>query len=134
MPVPTEAPTATPALEPTATPEPTAAPVPTATPAPEPPESPVLAELAPLGDNLLWAAHYDNATGQWSVYDPSGTFSPEMLPLPPGQSAEGITSFLSINRLVPGQIYSLMVREDQTAVLGGVSRTLRGGTINLFRW
>ena len=87
-----------------------------------------------MGDNLLWVAHYDNATGQWAVYDPSGTFSPEVLPLPPGQAAENVTSFSSITRLVPGQIYSLMVREDQTAVLGGVSRTFRGGIIALFIW
>ena len=87
-----------------------------------------------MGDNLLWVAHYDNASGQWSVYDPSGTFSLEMLPLPPGQSADDATPLSSITSLVSGQIYSLMVSEDQTAVLGGVSHSLRGGVIYLFSW
>ena len=41
---------------------------------------PVAAALAPLGDNLLWVAHHDNATGTWSLYDPSGTFALSELP------------------------------------------------------
>ena len=50
---------------------------------------PVAAALAPLGSNLLWVAHLDNTTKQWSVYDtkqwfvydPSGSFfSPDFSP------------------------------------------------------
>ena len=131
-PQPSPEPTAAPTPDPTAapTPDPTATPEPTETPAttePEPMEDPVAADLAALGDNLLWVAHYDNATGEWSIYDPSGTLSPEMLPLPPGQSTENLGPLATITRLVPGKIYWLNVKEAQTAVLGGKSRTLGAG-------
>ena len=133
-PVPTPAPTATPVpapteaptVAPTPEPEPTAAPEPTATPEPEPVENPVAADLAPLGDNLLWVAHFDNATKEWSVYDPSGTFSPDLLPLV-GQDVPDASAIGELSALVPRQIYWLMVSDAQTAVLGGVSRNLVSG-------
>lgn len=122
VPVPTEAPT----VAPTPEPEPTAKPEPTATPEPELTENPVAADLAPLGDNLLWVAHFDNRTKEWSVYDPSGTFSPDSLPLV-GQDVPDASSIGELSALVPRQIYWLMVGDAQTAVLGGVSRTLVSG-------
>ena len=122
VPAPTEAPT----VAPTPEPEPTAAPEPTATPEPEPVENPVAADLAPLGDNLLWVAHFDNATKEWSVYDPSGTFSPDLLPLV-GQDVPDASAIGELSALVPRQIYWLMVSDAQTAVLGGVSRNLVSG-------
>ena len=131
-PVPTPAPTATPVPVPTEaptvepTPEPTDTPEPTATPEPEPVENPVAADLAPLGNNLLWVAHFDNATKEWSVYDPSGTFSPDLLPLV-GQDVPDASAIGELSALVPRQIYWLMVSDAQTAVLGGVSRNLVSG-------
>lgn len=125
MPVPTEAPPATPTPEP----DPTATPEPTARTEPEPAENPVSADLAPLGDNLLWVAHFENSTKEWSVYDPSGTFSPDMLPLA-GQEIPDASDIGELSALVvssPKQIYWLMVSESQTAVLGGLSRNLVSG-------
>ena len=49
-------------------------------------------------------------------------------------SLRGLTSLPFIVRLFPGQIYWLMVKETQTAVLGGISRTLNAGTINAVVW
>ena len=121
-PVPTEVPTSTPTPEP----EPTATLEPTATPEPEPAENPVAAHLAPLRDNLLWVAHFDNETKEWAVYDPSGTFSPDLLPLV-GQDVPDASSIGELSVLVPRQIYWLMVSDAQTAVLGGVSRNLVSG-------
>ena len=143
-PEPTEAPTATP--EPTSAPEPTATTVPTATPepteeptaTPEPtaapatpaptaaPANPVVGDLAPLGSNLLWVAHFSNETKEWSVYDPSGAFEPGQLPLA-GQEAPDASDIRELSALMPGQIYSFMMDEAQNAELGGVSRSLPAG-------
>lgn len=126
-PIPTEAPTSTPeptaTPEPTETPEPTAAPQPTATtaPAPEPAGDSIASDLAPLGGNLQWVAHFSNSTKEWSVYDPSGTFSPELLPLA-GQDVPDASDINSLTELTPKQIYWVMLNEAQSAVLGGVSR------------
>ena len=128
-PVPTEAPTSTPeptdAPEPTHTPEPTETPQPTATtaPTPEPAGDSIVSDLAPLGGNLQWVAHFSNSTKEWSVYDPSGTFSPEMLPLA-GQDVPDASEINSLTVLAPRQIYWLMLNEAQSAVLGGASRNL----------
>ena len=91
-------------------------------PSPEAPEDPVATELAPLGDNLLWVAHFSNKTKNWSVYDPSGTFSPEMLPLA-GQDVPDASEIDEISGLVSRQIYWVMLSEAQGAVLAGVSRS-----------
>ena len=147
-PTPAPAPTSTPVLEPTATHEPAAPPTPepdpTTTPtqaptpdpeptnapttAPEPaateaPALPIAADLAPLGDNLLFVAYFDGATQTWSVYDASGTFSPDQLPLPPGQTTPDAADIGEITELVLGEIYTFLMREGQTAVLNGTSMT-----------
>ena len=94
---------------------------------------PVAAALAPLGDNLLWVAHYDNPTGQWSVYDPSGTSSPDSLPLPPGQSAPSPSSIGALTHVVPRKVYWMNISRDATVTLGGTARTLTAG-INSVSW
>ena len=121
-PTPAPEPTATPEPEPTATPEPepTATPQPTNTPAPTPeptaePELSIALDLAPLGDNLRFVAYLDRATQKWFVYDAAGDFSPEDLPLPPMTKAPDPSEISSLTELVPGQIYSFVVYEQQTA-------------------
>ena len=117
-PEPTEAPTNTP--EPTATPEPTNTP----TPEPAPVGDPIVADLAPLGDNLLWVAYFNNATKVWSVYDPSGSFSADALgPISP-QGVPDSSDILELKELVKGNLYWFVLKEAQTAVLGGTSRSL----------
>ena len=88
---------------------------------------PVAIVLAPLGDNLLWVAHYDNPTATWSVYDPSDTFSPSELPFPGGADSGPIGD---LTHMVHGAIYWIKVIEEQTVTLGGVPVTLDAG-VNL---
>ena len=123
-------PTVEPTAEPTATPEPTEAP--TVAPTPAPSLDPVAAELAPLGDNLMWVSHYDNATQQLSVYDPSGTFSPEFV-LPPGQEPPDASEIALLTNLTPGQIYFISVEQEQTVDLRGNRVFLREG-ITFILW
>ena len=136
-PEPTAAPTATavPTESPTNTPAPTATPRPANTPTPEPApaEDPIAADFAPLGNNLLSVATYDNATASWSVYDPSGTFSLDQLKGMPAPPPEDLSSVRELTSVESGKIYFVWVREGQTAVLGGKSRTLNAG-FNLFGW
>ena len=127
---PTATPTVAPTAEPTATPEATEAP--TVAPTPAPPIDPVAAELAPLGDNLLWVSHYDNATQRLSVYDPSGTFSPEFV-LPPGQEPPDASEIAALTNLTPGQIYFLSVEQEQTVDLRGNKVSLVKG-VNFLLW
>ena len=82
--------------------------------------------MAPLGDNLLWVAHYDNSTQRLSVYDPSGTFSPEMV-LPPGQEPADASEIATLTSLMPGQIYFLSVEQSQTVDLRGNPFTFNKG-------
>ncbi len=42
--------------------------------------SPIVNTLSPLAGNLQWVAYFDNATKSWSLYDPTGTFNPGLLP------------------------------------------------------
>ena len=126
----TPEPTVAPTAEPTATPEPTEAP--TVEPTSAPSLDPVAAELAPLGDNLLWVSHYDNATQQLSVYDPSGTFSPDIV-LPPGQEAPDPSEIATLTNLTPGQIYFISVEQEQTVDLRG-NRVSLGKGINFILW
>ena len=126
----TPEPTVAPTAEPTATPEATEAP--TVAPTPAPPIDPVAAELAPLGDNLLWVSHYDNSTQQLSVYDPSGTFSPEFV-LPPGQEPPDASEIAALTNLAPGQIYFLSVEQEQTVDLRGNKVSLVKG-VNFLLW
>ena len=126
------APTATPQPPPTARPTDTPPP---ATPAPTPTAGlqPVADALSPLGDNLLWVAHYDNPTGRISVYDPSGAFSPEALPLPPDLSLDDASSLPALTHLVAGKIYFVAVSEQQQVVLGNEIRNLTAG-VNFLTW
>ena len=94
---------------------------------------PVAAALAPLGNNLLWAAYYDNTTKQWSVYDPSGAFSPGLLLLPPGQSVPSPSSIGALTHLVPRKVYGVYISRDETVTLRGTARTLTAG-INSVSW
>ena len=122
-------PTATPEPEPTATPEaPTATPepAPTATPAPAPeptaePELPIAADLAPLGDNLRLIAYLDRATQSWKVYAPTGDFKPEDIPLPPGMAAPDASDIGALTELEPGEIYTIVLNENQAVELNGNS-------------
>ena len=151
-PAPTNTPRPTDTPAPTATPRPTNPPAPTATlqppptarptdtpppttPAPTPTAGlqPVADALSPLGNNLLWVAHYDNPTGQISVYDPSGEFSPEALPLPPDLSLDDASSLPAITHLVSGKIYFVAVSEQQQVVLGNEIRNLTAG-VNFLTW
>ena len=91
-----------------------------------------MTDLAPLGDNLLWVAHYDNSTQQLSAYDPSGTFSPEMV-LPPGQETPDASEIATLTNLTPGQIYFLSVEQSQTVQLNGNTFTLNQG-VNFIAW
>ena len=89
---------------------------------------PVDTALAPLGDNLLWILHYDNASGSWSGYDPSSAYSPSLLPPDP---APPLPSELKpLRNLVDGGIYWLAVAQTQTVTLGRETVTLYAG-VNL---
>lgn len=133
-PRPTNPPTPTVTPQPPPTARPTETPPP-ATPAPTPTAGlqPVADALSPLGDNLLWVAHYDNPTGQISVYDPSGAFSPEALPLPPDLSINNASSLPAITHLVSGKIYFVAVIEQQQVALGNEIRNLTAG-VNFLTW
>ena len=134
---PTPEPTATP--EPTSTPTPTATPepastsTPTPTPTPEPDKPPIAVTLAPLGDNLIWVAHYDNATQGWSTYDPIGTLTPDELPLPPGGSVPDPSAIGSLTELITGKIYWIMAGKEQTVQLGSQDLNIKSG-LNFLGW
>ena len=135
-PEPTVTPEPTPTLAPahTATPEPTAVPEPPATSEPTPePELPIATDLAPLGDNLLWVAYFDNRTKQWSVYDHSGTFSPDKLPLPPGENVPDASAVGSLTELLVKSIYWISLSESQTVQLGDQTQTFSAGE-NFIVW
>ena len=75
----------------------------------------VVASLTPLGRILKWALHFNNDAQEW-------------LDSNPGSPSAG-----TLNQLVPGQVSWLGVGQDQTAVLGGASRTLKTG-LNQLVW
>ena len=129
QPSPTPVPEDTPTPEPTATPEPTS----TATPTPEPDLPPIAVTLAPLADNLIWVAHYDNATQGLFVFDPSGTFSPDELPLPPGVSVDDPSAIAPLTEIVAGKIYWIMVSREQTVQLGSQNVNIMSG-LNFLSW
>lgn len=157
-PAPTDAPEPTPVPEPTATPEPapeptatqapdsTATPMPAATPEPSPapeatatpeptqaPELPITKDLAPLGDNLLWVAYFDNRTKQLSVYDHSGTFTPDKLPLPPGEPVPDPSEVGVLTELVVKNIYWVSVNQAQSVQLGSQVQSFSAG-VNFIAW
>ena len=128
-PSPTPVPEDTPTPEPTATPEPTSTPTPT----PEPDLPPIAVTLAALGDNLVWVAHYDNSTQSWLVYDRSGAFSPDELPLPPGGSVPEPSAIASLTEIAAGKIYWIMASQEQTVQLGSQNVNIMSG-LNFLSW
>lgn len=101
---------------------------------PEPePELPIAKDLVPLGDNLLWVAHFDNRTKGWSIYDHSGTFSPDKLPLPPGETVPMAEDIEPLTELVVKSIYWIMLNEAQTVQLESQSANFLAGP-NLLVW
>ena len=132
-PYPTAVPDPTATLAPAATAEPaqTAVPDPTATLAPAQtatPALPIAVDLAALGDNLLFVTYFDNRTQGWMVYDPSGTFTPDQLPIPPQASVPDESEIGALTELVSKTIYNIKVREDQTVPVNGNPFTFYAGT------
>ena len=84
-------------------------------------------DLAPLGDNLQWVAHFDNETKKWSVYDPSGTFTPAALTVPSIIVPSSADEIGQLTELVRGKPYFFAVVRDVTVQLGGSSRELTAG-------
>ncbi len=61
--------------------------------------SPIINTLSPLAGNLQWVAYFDNATKSWSLYDPTGTFTPGLLPffLSPPTDVSAYSPLTSLN-------------------------------------
>ena len=89
--------------------------------------------LAPLGDTLQWVAQYDNITKRWVVFDPSGTFSVESLPLPASVPIPDWSTVGELTHLIPNLLYWVNVSQDKTVELRGVNRPLARG-INPITW
>ena len=81
---------------------------------------PVVEAMAPLLGNLLEVRYFDAATQSWKCYFP-GT------PVGPGPAID------SLSELIPFEVYWIMLREEQSAVLGGVIYELAAGQ-NLIVW
>ena len=94
---------------------------------------PAAEAFAPLGDTLQWAALYDNVTQRWVVFDPSGTFSVESLPLPAKVPIPDWSTVGEITHLIPNLLYWVNVNHDESVELGGVNRPLARG-INPVIW
>ena len=95
----------------------------------------VVSALAPLGSNLLWILHYDNATSSWFVYDPSGTFGPSLISgiVQPPIELPDLSDLRPLTHLHTGAIYFLEVTQNQTVTIAGETHTLHEG-INLFHY
>ena len=89
--------------------------------------------MAPLGDNLRFVAFLNRATQKWSVYDATGNFKPEDIPLPPGQAVPDASEIGSLTELVPKEVYYFVVKEKQTAELNGNSMVFYRGN-NILQW
>ncbi len=101
-PAPAPLPTATRPVVPTPTPTPTPEARPVATPAPG--GVPIAEALRAFGASIRWAALYDSQTG-WAVFDPNGSFTPDMLPLSPGESVPSPSHIVELAQLFPGRLY-----------------------------
>lgn len=88
-------------------------------PAPEPLFAVAAEALAPLQTNLVRVWNLDNATKNWSFYDPD--------PDP------AFASLGSLDKLVDGRVYWMRLVTDQTVVLNGKERALFQGW-NLIPW
>ena len=89
-------------------------------------------ELAPLGDDLLWVAHYDAETQVLSVYDPSRTFSVDKI-FPPVEELPTVLRIDRLTDLASDEIYSIGIRQGQTFTLQGSEVALYSGT-NFVHW
>ena len=81
----------------------------------------------PLGDNLRLVAYLDRATQTWQVYAPTGDFKPEDIPLPPGMEVPDASEIGVLTALMPGTIYTFVVKDDQTVELNSNSYTFYAG-------
>ena len=81
---------------------------------------------------MLWVAYFDTSAKGWSVYDPSDTFSPEMLWDVPGLPDDSEIGELTV--LHYRAVYLLSIREPQDLQgLGYRDRSLSAG-VNLIVW
>ncbi len=83
-----------------------------------PPGSPIVNTVAPLAGNLQWVAYFDNATKSWSLYDPTGTFNPGLLPFflsPPTD----LGSYAPLTSLDTSLSYYWNLQRAATVTLGG---------------
>ena len=128
--LPTPTPTVTPAPTPTVTPTPTPTPAPTLPPLPPPTNTPsptptltpvpaisTLKALAPLSSNLLRVWAFDAALGGWQFYDPRS----------------GYVDINTLAPLLPGRLYWINLKEDQTVTLNHRLRQVYAGW-NLVYW
>ena len=83
-----------------------------------PPGSPIVNTVAPLAGNLQWVAYFDNATKSWSLYDPTGTFNPGLLPFflsPPTD----LSAYSPLTSLDTNLSYHWNLQRAATVTLGG---------------
>ena len=132
-PGPTPGPTPTPQPTTGPTPQPASTPTPQATITPPPqniPENaePVALALEALAGNLRWIAYRDLPHNLWSVYDPSGLFTPDQLGYGPSLTPSA-SSIRPLTHLIPGEPYIVNIQSDVN--FRGIN--IPAGTI-LFPW
>ena len=91
-----------------------------------PPGSPVITTLAPLAGNLQWVAYFDNKTKSWSLYDPTGTFNPGLLPFflsPPTD----VSAYAPLTSIDTAQPYHWNLQKAVTATIAGKEYELPEG-------
>ena len=89
---------------------------------------PVEETLASLADGLQWVAVFDQVTKRWVVYDPSGTFTVEALPLPAQVPTPPWSTVGELTHLIPSLIYWVNVDRDLSAQLADRNLSLTRGT------
>ena len=94
---------------------------------------PLEPDIQPLGDNLLWVAHFDNATKEWLVFDRSSTFSPDLLPVPSFLIPTDLAQVGFLDALKAGEAYYFAVSQAVNITLGEKSRQLDQG-VSLVVW
>jgi hypothetical protein len=87
--------------------------------------SPIISDLAPLGNKLKWVAYFNNATKSWSLYDRSRTF--RLSDLPAFQKPSSVSQMNALTNLVSGDPYWFFVSESVTVELKGNSYTFSTG-------
>ena len=83
-----------------------------------PPGSPIINTLAPLSGNLQWVAYFDNATKSWSLYDPTGTFNPGLLPFFLGPPTD-ISAYAPLTSINTDHSYHWNLQQAATVKLSG---------------